>query len=86
ERAGPCERLRGDTAPLVLPPGGATLRAEGGGPADLTLGRFATTPSVELGALPPGETETLAIPTDASPTPWRAAIQGARSVEVCALR
>jgi hypothetical protein len=71
---------------LELPRMGATLRARGPGPAALTLGRFGDLPSAELGSLSPREPATLRIPPDTSPTPWRAAVAGASSVEVCALR
>jgi hypothetical protein len=71
---------------LELPRRGATLRARGSGPAALTLGRFGDLPTAELGSLSPGQPATLRIPPDASPTPWRAAVAGASSVEVCALR
>jgi hypothetical protein len=69
-----------------LPRGGASLRVRGPSPADLTLGRFGDLPAVELGSLSPRQPATLRIPPDASPRPWRAAVAGASSVEVCALR
>jgi hypothetical protein len=85
-----CDRAIRDTPenPIVfeLPKKGATLRAQGPGPAALTLGRFGDLPSAELGSLSPGRPATLRIPPDASPRPWRAAVAGASSVEVCALR
>jgi hypothetical protein len=73
-------------AGFELPRGGASLRVRGPSPADLTLGRFGDLPSVALGSLSPGRPATLRIPPDASPRPWRAAVAGASSVEVCALR
>jgi hypothetical protein len=73
-------------AGFELPPGGARLRVRAPGPAALTLGRFGDLPAVELGSLSPRQPATLRIPPDASPRPWRAAVAGASSVEVCALR
>ncbi|HEX2435128.1 MAG TPA: hypothetical protein VHI76_00585 [Solirubrobacterales bacterium] len=73
-------------AGFELPPGGARLRVRAPGPAALTLGRFGDLPSAELGSLSPRQPATLRIPPDASPTPWRAAVAGASSVEVCELR
>jgi hypothetical protein len=88
--AGACAMVPNDTPgapiPVELPPRGATLRVRGPSPADLTLGRFGDLPSAELGSLSPGRPATLRIPPDASPRPWRAAVAGASSVEVCALR
>ena len=88
-RADGCEMVSGDTpgmAVLVdLPRGGAALRARGPTAAGLTLGRFGELPSVELGSLSPRQPATLRIPPDASPRPWRAAVAGASSVEVCEL-
>jgi hypothetical protein len=87
---GGCRRLRAEQpgAPLgfELPRGGASLRVRAAGPAAVSLGRFATLPSVEAGELSPGERATLRVPSDSSPKPWRAAVVGASSVEVCALR
>ena len=87
---GGCRRLRAEQpgAPVgfELPRGGASLRVRAAGPAAVSLGRFATRPSVEAGELSPGERATLRIPSDSSLKPWRAAVAGARSVEMCALR
>jgi hypothetical protein len=84
---GECRRLAGDppggAVGFELPPGGARLRVQSASPAPVTLGRFATVPSIELGTLSPGETATLAIPPDASSRPWRASVAGTRSVTVC---
>jgi hypothetical protein len=73
--------------PIVteLPAGGGALRARGGAPATVSVGRFGTAPSVDVGAVAPGETAVLRIPTDSAPEPWRAAVIGANSVEVCGL-
>jgi hypothetical protein len=85
---GECRRLR-SAAPdgavgIELPPDGARLRVQGTSPATVTLGRFATVPSVELGRVSPGRTATLSIPPDSAPNRWRASVGGARSVTVCA--
>jgi hypothetical protein len=83
-----CVRARAQpTEPIgfELPQGGATLRAEGAGAAELALGRFGDVPAAELGALAPGRAMKLALPPDASPRPWTAAVTGASSVEVCEL-
>jgi hypothetical protein len=88
--AGSCEtvahRSPGAAITFELPQGGATLRVRGSSPATLTLGRFGDLPSAELGSLSPDEPATLTIPPDASPTPWRAAVAGASSVDVCGVR
>jgi hypothetical protein len=90
EAARRCRRVRtrgaGEAIGFELPPGGAKLRARGPAAASLTVGRFASSPSAELGTLPPGKTATLAIPRDSSPKPWQASVTGTGSVEVCALR
>jgi len=86
-RGGGCKVARRDVpgvGVLVdLPPGGAALRARGPSFGALTLGRFGDLPSAELGSLSPRQPATLRIPPDASPRPWRAAVAGATSVEVC---
>jgi hypothetical protein len=88
-RGGGCKLTSGDVAAAAtlvdLPRRGAALRARGPSPAAVTLGRFGDLPSVELGSLSPGQPATLRIPPDASPRPWRAAVAGASSVEVCRL-
>jgi hypothetical protein len=84
-----CRRIHSDAGgPIAfeLPAGGATIRARPSVPAKVTVGRFADSPSVQLGTVGSGETGTLEIPPDGSPRPWRGSIAGAGSVEVCALR
>jgi hypothetical protein len=85
-----CQVLRnedpGGPIGVELPQGGASLRARTATRAPVTLGRFGTSPSAEVGTLPPAKRTVLRVPTDASPVPWRAAVTGARSVEVCAVR
>jgi len=87
---GRCRRLNAVEAEapagFELPRGGAMLRVQAPGPAALTFGRFGDLPSAELGSLSPRQPATLRIPPDASPRPWRAAVAGASSVEVCELR
>jgi hypothetical protein len=73
------------TTSAELPPGGASVRAEGIGAVSVTVGRFADSPAVEVGSVPPGEVATLRIPPDAAPKPWRARFVGARSARVCPL-
>ena len=80
------DQKRGPSGEIAfpLPPGGATLTTRGDTPGELTVGRFATAATVDLGALQPGRSAILRIPTDSSPTPvaslghraersWRAA-------------
>jgi hypothetical protein len=75
----------GEAIGFQLPAGGATLRVHGAATGPLLVGRFGSSPSAEVGTLPPGGTATLAIPEDSSPRPWIGAVTGARSVEVCPL-
>lgn len=86
--AGECRRLRsGEREGVIdfeLPPGGASLQAQGTGPAAVTLGRFAS-PAVDVGTASPGRRATLAVPPDALDRPWLASVTPARSVTVCAL-
>jgi hypothetical protein len=82
-----CELIRsggpsGEIA-FPLPPGGATLTTRGNAPGELTVGRFATAATVDLGALQPGRSAMLRIPTDSSPTPWRASVTGPSGLEAC---
>jgi hypothetical protein len=84
-----CVRLRSPgregTIAAELPPGGASVRAEGIGAVPVTVGRFAEDPTAEVGRVPSGEAATLRIPPDESPKPWRASLAGARSLRVCPL-
>ncbi len=84
---GPCRQLTASAAgaPLefILPPGGASIRAEGG-PANVAIGRFGA-PSVDAGTFAPGEAGTLAIPPDSAPAPWRASVTGVSAIETCAV-
>jgi len=85
-----CRRVTADAGAgavgFELPAGGATLRAPRGGRAEVTVGRFATAPTAPVGSLQDGRVAALRIPTDASTKPWRAAVSGVRSVQLCALR
>jgi hypothetical protein len=87
--SGRCEALRGNRTGAAigfeLPSGGAAMRARAPAPTSVTVGRFASSSSAEVGSLSPGETATLRIPRDPSPKPWRASLASASSVEVCAL-
>ena len=69
-----------------LPRGGARLEVRGPEQAQLTVGRFGSTPSVEVGNLSPDEPAKFRIPTDSSPIPWRASVAHADSVELCPSR
>jgi hypothetical protein len=82
-----CELIRsegpsGEIA-FLLPPGGTTLTTRGDAPGELTVGRFATAPTVDVGALQPGRSAMLRIPTDSSPTPWRASVTGQSALLAC---
>jgi hypothetical protein len=87
DAAPPADECRATPLPGVaeLPAGGAVIRAAGDGGA-VRLGRFGAVPSVEVGAVRSGEPAKLEIPPDASPKPWLLTVDGASSVEVCALR
>jgi hypothetical protein len=82
-----CEVIRsaspGGAIAFPLPPGGATLTTRGDAPGELTVGRFASAATVDLGALEPGRSAMLRIPTDSSPTPWRASVTGPSALEAC---
>jgi hypothetical protein len=75
----------GGAVAFPLPPGGATLATQGDAPGKLTVGRFATAATVDVGALQPARSATLRIPTDSSPTPWRASVTGPSAIRVCGL-
>lgn len=66
---------------VELPPGGAVLRAKEGG--TVSLRRFADSPTIEVGALAPGQVGRLALPLDGASRPWVASIS-AGTLEVCA--
>jgi hypothetical protein len=83
---GACREVRtGPGAPPVeLPRRGAEITALGaGGP--VSLARFATIPTAELGRVAPGETAALRIPVDDASPPWRVSVPGASAVELCPL-
>jgi hypothetical protein len=69
-----------------LAAGDTLLRARGRNPGELALARFGNAPSAELGAVRSGEGVLLRVPGDTWPKPWRAAVTGARAVEVCSTR
>jgi hypothetical protein len=72
------------TAPGVVsirPPGVIVRSAIGG---KVTLGRFATSPTVSLGPLVPNRFSTLAIPPDQAPEPWHVALPSG-PVDLCPL-
>jgi hypothetical protein len=68
--------------PQPLPPGTYTLTS----PTETSgvhLGRFAVSPAVDLGSLPPGRTVTLVIPSDRSSRPWRLVVVGSGGLSLC---
>jgi hypothetical protein len=68
--------------PQPLPPGTYTLTS----PTETSgvrLGRFAVSPTVDLGSLPPGRTVTLVIPSDRSSRPWRLVVVGSGGLSLC---
>lgn len=87
--AGSCLTVRvsrRDPPLLELPAGGALLRSEAGGKAEVRLRRFAQgSVPVDLGLLSPGATDVLAIPTDRSNVPWKLSLDGSGAVAVCGL-
>ena len=68
---------------IDLPPGGATLEAEGAGGA-VALGRFADA-SIPLGDLLPGAPVQLGIPPDGASRPWQV-LTAATPLRACELR
>jgi hypothetical protein len=70
---------------LAVPPGGLVLSARGG-PAELSLRRFAAAfPSAPLGTLTPGGTAILRIPRDRASEPWHVHISPTAGVTACGL-
>lgn len=84
-----CRQFRASEAAgpigFELLPGGAVVRVHGADGVPLSIGRFGAAPTAIVGSLARGKSAALSIPPDSSPTPWRAAIDGARSVDVCEL-
>lgn len=79
----PCRALRAPTI-VALPEGGASFDPNGGASVELNLSRFADDFPVALGSLPSGWSE-LTIPTDRSPRPWRAQLDGTGAVTFCGI-
>ena len=65
-----------------LPPGTYSLTSRNQ-TSGVHLGRFAASPTVDLGSLPPGRTVTLVIPSDRSSRPWRLVVAGSGGVSLC---
>ena len=68
--------------PQPLRPGTYTLTS----PTETSgvhLGRFAVSPSVDLGSLPPGRTVTLVIPSDRSSRAWRLVVVSSGGLSLC---
>jgi len=74
-----CSRSSGE--PAELPPGGAVLRADVGGP--IKLARFGDQPDADIGTLPEREWSQLVIPTDPAEEPWSISASG--PLEICPL-
>jgi hypothetical protein len=68
-----------------LPPGGALVANLGGAEATLSLRRFASEGSAELGTLEPGASARLSIPMDHVALPWRLGVSGGTPLLVCPL-
>jgi hypothetical protein len=81
--AGPrCRPVAGAAAAeVVLPPGGAVLKASGD--SEVSLRRWADSFAVGLGELGAGQAAALRIPTDASSVPWRVRVEGGDAIAVC---
>lgn len=75
------ERGRTASFNLDLPPGGLSYRTGSRNPVEVTLGRFAEQPVVQLPSVA-GSAE-IAIPSDRSPRPWHAELTTAGSVLAC---
>lgn len=78
-----CRAVRAPTT-LTLPQGGAFFDPRGGASVELNLGRFSDDFPVALGGLERGWSE-LAIPSDRSPRPWRAQLDGSGAVALCGI-
>ncbi len=79
-----CERVRtrpGEPTTFELPRGGAVLRSSGQ-PAEVSLRRFGTAFSVQVGELEPGVPAALAVPRDSAPDPWYAST-AAGALTIC---
>jgi hypothetical protein len=77
----PCRTARAPTT-VTLSQSGAFFNLGGGASVELNLGRFADDLPVALGSLERGWSE-LTIPSDRSPRPWRAWLDGSGAVVIC---
>lgn len=68
---------------VTLLHGGFTLKNEAPAAVEVLLGRFAPSPSVSLGPVPPGVRTALRIPLDNSDQPWNLSLIGAGPVRLC---
>jgi hypothetical protein len=81
-----CLKLRGggtSSRTVTLRPPGILMRSAAAGL--VILGRFAATPTVNVGALVPGHFLALQIPADRAPQPWHAAVATAGTLTLCPL-
>src|SRR4029079_13935390 len=73
----------GASVVLRLPRGGIELRAAAGPPVTIALRRYGDGFSPPLEPVAGGVVASVAIPVDAAPQPWRAAIGAGQEVEAC---
>ena len=71
-------------AVVDLLPGGAVVRGGSAG-VEVAVRRYSADFPVELGAVEPGTTAVVAIPTDGSTQAWQLGLSGSGSAAVCAL-
>ncbi len=87
---GPClraiPRQPNAASELTLPPGGFSVRPDPGVPPTLTLLRFAGSGVAALPAPAAAQTQTVAIPPDASRVPWRVRLTATAPLTLCPLR
>jgi len=86
---GPCLRVepelgRGATATVTLPSGGFSVRAPRYSELSISLGRFSTDFTVDLGTTM--GSAVIEIPTDRSDQPWKARLESVRPFTVCPLQ
>ena len=84
--AAPADRARcthGGAAGFRLPTGTTLVRFPGPGPTKVTLRRFASAYTAEVGTAQPGRYYALRIPRDAATDPWFAHASPSGSVTAC---
>jgi hypothetical protein len=80
-----CRRLPSSAGEVAfeLPLEGAVVRMRSPTAADVSLGRFSDSAPYPAGRLEPGVPATLAVPADASSTPWRVLVASPAAIQVC---